>query len=139
MCGLLNSMTNGWALNYILYYGGVHKPHFSIGYFRRKTSELSLLFWLHVTEKKKKPWAMVVGGRSVWLRRNSKLPLKACECRGLRWVGLTLGTIGGLGAQGLEEPDTHPSTSGLGCTFARLEPWWKDDRLLLSWGFCSVT
>lgn len=46
-------MTNGWALNYILYYGGVHKPHFSIGYFRRKTSELSLLFWLHVTEKKK--------------------------------------------------------------------------------------
>lgn len=40
-CVRINSMTNGWALNYVLYYGGVHKPYFSIGYFRHKTSELS--------------------------------------------------------------------------------------------------
>lgn len=43
-CGLLNSVTNGWALNYILYYRRVHKPYFSVGYFRHKTSELPFLF-----------------------------------------------------------------------------------------------
>lgn len=42
--GLLNTVTNGWTVNYVLYYGGVHKPYFFINYFRHKTSELSFLF-----------------------------------------------------------------------------------------------
>lgn len=58
-------MTNGWALNYVLYYRGVHKPYFSVGYFRHKTSELSFLFWSHVTKKK-----VGVGGGKKCLAQN---------------------------------------------------------------------
>lgn len=38
-------------------------------------------------------------------RLNGKLPLKACECKGLKWTDLGYG-LGGLGPLGLEERDT---------------------------------
>lgn len=52
-------------------------------------------------------------------RLNSKLPLKAYECRGLRWTDLGYG-LGILRAPGLETP-VHTFAAPL----LRLEPQWK--------------
>lgn len=49
-------------------------------------------------------------------RLNSKLPLKARECRDLKWTDVGYG-LGGLGASGLEEK--LYCKSNLCCTFAQ--------------------
>lgn len=69
-------------------------------------------------------------------RLNSTLPLKACECRGLKCTDLGCG-LGGLEAPGLEEQDKATNQT-FAAPLLRLEPQWKDDQLPFSWGFSSV-
>lgn len=77
-------MTNDWALNYVLYYGGVYKLYFCVGYFRHKTTELLFLFLLHVTKRKIKGDT----GESEGSSSRCTFPPPQTEFRALGWTGL---------------------------------------------------